>query len=124
MDSKEGLYVETFPPFTDLPDFEFTGEERASHETSDVVVRLREAGHYMVYQLRYTMLPATHPDGISYIVYDKEAWEQDGKKVYKIFNGRKEEMTLGEATYDLGLLFSEGRVFSDTHFLERRYAHK
>lgn len=115
------LYVETFPEFTDLPDFEFTGQEATIHQTADVTVKLLYTGHYIVYQLRYTLLPESHPDGISYIIYDKDALEQEHKKVYKIFNGRMQEMSLGEATYDLGLLFSEGRVFSDTHFIERRY---
>ena len=115
----EDLYVEVFPPFTDLPEFSFSGEEILIRSNADIQVNMQEAGHYAIYKLRYTQLPESHPDGTSYIIYDIDALTQKNRKVYKIFNRNMLEMTLGEATYDLGLLFSEGRVYSDTHFLAR-----
>jgi hypothetical protein len=118
---EEDLYVEVFPPFLDLPDFTFTGFETVLCDNEDLLVSYQRVGHYIVYLLVYKMLPEDHPEALNYIAYDIDALEQEERKVYKIYNRYMDELTLGEATYDIGLLFSGGRVLSDTHFIEMGY---
>ncbi len=117
----EDLWVEVFEEFTDLPSFKFNGSESLILTNEELEVRYQPVSHYVVYRIDYVMMPEHHPEKYNYIIYDITELEENRRKVYKIFTKDMEEITLGEATYDIGLLFSGGRVFSDTHFIEMRY---
>ena len=117
----EDLWVEVFDEFTDLPSFTFYGSEQVILENDDLQVRFQTKGHYVIYQIDYSMMPENHPEKRHFLVYDITELEENRRKVYKIFTKDMEEITLGEATYDIGLLFSGGRVFSDTHFIKQKY---
>lgn len=117
----EDLWVEVFEEFVDLPKFEFNGSEKSILSNDELEVKYLIADHYVIYRIDYIMMPEHHPEKYNYIVYDITELEEKRRKVYKIFDREMSEITLGEATYDIGLLFSGGRVFSDTHFIEKRY---
>jgi hypothetical protein len=119
--STEDLYVEEFPPFLDLPPFSFDGGEAAIHQSDDLTVSFQVLGHYAVYRAVYHMLPPGHPESMNYLAYDINALEQQQRKVYKFYTKGMEEISLGVATYDIGLLFSGARVFAETHFIEGGY---
>ena len=119
--STEDLWVEVFEDFVDLPEFEFTGAEPCIHESDDIVVTFLQAGHYAVYKVVYVQLPENHPEKLNYLVYDIDELEQNRRKVFKFFTRYMDEITLGEATYDIGILFSGGRVFAETHFIDQHY---
>jgi len=117
----DDLWVEVFPEFTDLPKFEFTQSATVILSNDDLEVSFLIAGNYVVYKIDYKMMPAHHPEKFNYIIYNATELEKNRRKVFKIFDRKMSEITLGEATYDIGLLFSGGRVFSDTHFIEGKY---
>ena len=117
----EDLFVEVFEDFVDLPDFSFTGKEPFIHKSEDLEVSFLVAGHYVVYKAVYCMLPESHPEAVNFLVYNIDELENNRRKVYKFFTRNMEEITLGEATYDIGILFSGARVFAETHFIEMGY---
>ena len=117
----DDLWVEVFADFDDLPDFNFDGSETCIHASDDLIVTFKIAGHYAVYKVVYSMLPNHHPEKFNYLVYDTVELEENKRKVFKFFTRYMDEITLGEATYDIGILFSGGRVFSETHFIAQHY---
>lgn len=117
----DDLWVEVFADFDDLPEFSFTGEEAIIHTSDDLLVTHQMAGDYAVYQVIYRLLPEDHPERLNYLVYDTIELEQQKRKVFKFFTRYMDEITLGEATYDIGILFSGGRVFAETHFIGQHY---
>jgi len=119
--STDDLWVEVFDDFTDLPAFEFDGTEESIHRSDDLEVSFKIAGHYVVYKVVYSMLPDSHPEKFNYLIYDSNELENNRRKVFKFFTRYMDEITLGEATYDIGILFSGGRVFSETHFIAQKY---
>lgn len=112
------LELEKFAPFEDLPEFDFVGQQIIIFENKEIVVAYLKAGHYQVYRITYLLIPNSHPDRHSFIVYDTDALRLRQRKVYKVFNGQMEEIGLSRATYDIGILFSGGRVYADAHFLK------
>lgn len=119
--STEDLWVEVFEDFTDLPPFEFDGSETSIHSSDDLCVTFKMAGHYVVYKVVYSLLPDNHPEKFNYLIYNSQELEINRRKVFKFFTRYMDEITLGEATYDIGILFSGGRVFSETHFIAQEY---
>ncbi|MGB0525479.1 MAG: hypothetical protein ACPGJS_21060 [Flammeovirgaceae bacterium] len=119
--STDDLWVEVFEDFVDLPAFEFDGTEPIIHSSDDLTVTFQKAGKYIVYKVVYSLLPADHPERFNYLIYDSVELEENRRKVFKFFTRYMDEITLGEATYDIGILFSGGRVFSETHFIEQKY---
>ena len=110
--------LEQFEPFDDLPYFVFGGNEPAAFENDDVVVQYLQCGHYQIYRITYLLIPDSHPDRCTFIIYDIDALRKQGRKVYKVYDGKLEEIGLSRATYDIGILFSGGRVYADGHFLK------
>ena len=119
--STDDLWVEVFDDFVDLPPFEFDGSESVIHTSDDLTVSFKKAGKYVVYKVTYALLPDTHPEKFNFLIYDSLELEENRRKVFKFFTRYMDEITLGEATYDIGILFSGGRVFSETHFIEQKY---
>ena len=117
----DDLWVEVFTDFDDLPKFEFNGTEPIIHQSDDLIVAFKMADYYVVYKVIYQLLPDHHPEKFNYLVYDSIELEQNRRKVFKFFTRYLDEITLGEATYDIGILFSGGRVFSETHFIDQQY---
>jgi len=111
------LELEQFAPFDDLPKFDFENQNETVFENNEIVLAYLRSGHYQVYRITYSLIPESHRDRHSYIVYDVDALKLRQKKVYKVFNSRMEEIGLSRATYDIGILFSGGRVYADAHFL-------
>lgn len=116
MDKQYLPEVESFAPFTDLPEYRFGEDAHTVFGSQDIIVRMLEAGHYVVYRIRYVMMPEGFSETYTDIVYDLDELRQNKRKVYKIFDALGNEMTLGQGTYDVGLLFSGGRVYADKHF--------
>ena len=58
----EDLWVEVFDEFTDLPSFTFDGSEQVILENDDLQVRFQIKGHYVIYQIDYSMMPEIHPE--------------------------------------------------------------
>lgn len=119
--STDDLWVEVFADFVDLPPFEFDGTEELIHTSDDLAVSFKKAGKYIIYKVIYSLLPENHPEKFNYLIYDSVELEENRRKVFKFFTRYMDEITLGEATYDIGILFSGGRVFSETHFIEQKY---
>ena len=110
--------LEQFAPFEDLPAFKFQGQEPIAFENQEVSVKYLKAGRYQVYRITYLLIPESHPDRHTFIIYNIESLRKKQQKVYKVFDGKMEEIGLSQATYDIGILFSGGRVFADHHFLK------
>ncbi len=105
-------------PFAQLPAFEFTGSEAVVYQTNDLKVSWLPVEGYVVYRLDYLLLPNHLPDGYTWLVFDMTALQQHQKKVFYLYNSLKQPISLGQGTYDIGLLFSGGRVYADKHFLQ------
>lgn len=113
--------VETFDDFKDLPDFVFNGEESNIMSNDEIQLDFLKSSHYVVYRIIYKNMPPSHLHNRSYLIYDSDQLENNKYKVYKIFDSKMDEIGLGPGTYDIGLLFSEGRVYADSHFIKGQY---
>ncbi|MGI9543645.1 MAG: hypothetical protein ACR2MX_10330, partial [Cyclobacteriaceae bacterium] len=107
------LELEQFAPFDDLPKFVFENQHETVFENNEIALQYLNAGHYQVYRITYLLIPESHPDRYSFIIYDIDALRFRQQKVYKVFNGQMDEIGLSRATYDIGILFSGGRVYAD-----------
>lgn len=116
MDKQHLPEVESFAPFTDLPEYSFGPQDHTVFSSQDITVQMQERGHYAIYRIRYVMMPEGFAETSTDIVYDLDELRNNKRKVYKIFDALGNEMTLGQGTYDVGLLFSGGRVYADKHF--------
>lgn len=108
--------VESFEPFGDLPGYQFTATSTVVFDSQDLQVSVLEAGHFAIYRITYLLMPPGHPGRYSDLVYDLRELQEQRRKVYQIYDAKGSPMTLGQGTYDIGLLFSGGRVYADRHF--------
>ena len=115
------ISVDTFDDFEDLPEFDFDGSELVVRDSPDLKVTFKEKGHYACYKADYKVLPEEHPEKIFFLIFDIDEIMTNRKKVYKMYGPDGSEITLGRGTYELGLNFSGGRVYADTHFLGKYY---
>ncbi|MEM7552017.1 MAG: hypothetical protein AAF363_20205 [Bacteroidota bacterium] len=115
------ISVDTFGEFKDLPALDFDGDVHVVRDSPDLRVTFKEVNHYAIYKADYKILPEDHPEKAFYIVFDIDKLRKQSKKVFKMYDVNGKEITLGRGTYDLGLNFSGGRVYADTHFLNTYY---
>ena len=121
MSANNLIDVETFDDFDDLPEFYFNGSENPIMSNEEIQLDYLIASHYVVYRIIYKNMPPSHLHNRSYLIYDSKELKEHRRKVYKIFDSKMDEIGLGPGTYDIGLLFSEGRVYADSHFIKMKY---
>ena len=108
--------VESFEPFAGLPDYHFTSAAPVVFDSQDLRVSVLEEGRFVIYRITYLLMPHGHVGAYTDLVYDLSELREQRRKVYQIYDGHGQTMTLGQGTYDIGLLFSGGRVYADKHF--------
>jgi len=115
------IEVEQYEPFHDLPSLDFDGKEETIFASQDILVLHKKVGHYAIYRVEYIVLPQHHPNKFTFHIFDIAILEKKRKKEFKIYNAKMKEITLGQGTYDIGLNFSGGRIYSDSHFRKTYY---
>jgi len=105
-------------PFASLPAFTFTGNEAVVYASNDLRVSWLAVGQYVVYKLDYLLLPNHLPHGFTWLVFNTHALQKKQQKVFYLYNSKQQSISLGQGTYDIGLLFSGGRVYADKHFFQ------